>query len=187
VELSSFTAEIQKKNILIKWTTASEKNNYGFYIERKISVDWQSIHFIEGRGTSTKEQKYYFIDILNENIPSNFITYRLRQVDYDGSSSYSGEIEVELNPIPEKIQLNQNYPNPFNPSTKISWQLPVSGRQTLKVYDVLGNEVATLVNEYKPAGRYEVEFNADKLPSGVYFYQLRAGNFEDTKKMILLR
>ncbi len=89
--------------------------------------------------------------------------------------------------LPSEYFLNQNYPNPFNPSTKISWQSPVSGWQTLKVYDVLGNEVATLVNEEKPAGNYETEFTAEKLSSGVYYYQLRAGNFIETKKMILLR
>jgi len=89
--------------------------------------------------------------------------------------------------ILENYHLSQNYPNPFNPSTKISWQSPVSSHQTLKVYDILGNEVATLVNEYKSAGKYEVEFNGEELPSGVYFYQLRTGSFVETKKMLLLR
>jgi len=89
--------------------------------------------------------------------------------------------------IPSSYNLSQNFPNPFNPSTKISWQLPVGSQQTLKVFDVLGNEIATLVDEYKPAGRYEVEFNAANLPSGVYFYQLRAGEFTAVKKMLLLK
>ena len=92
-------------------------------------------------------------------------------------------IESELN----SFILYQNYPNPFNPGTKISWQLPVSSWQTLKVFDVLGNEVAILVDEYKPGGSYEVEWNATSLPSGIYFYQLQAGNFIEMKKMILLR
>lgn len=91
------------------------------------------------------------------------------------------------NSIPTKFELLQNYPNPFNPSTKISWQSPVSSHQSLKIYDVLGNEVATLVDEYKEAGNYEVEFDASKLSSGIYFYKLRAGSFVETKKMILLR
>jgi len=96
--------------------------------------------------------------------------------------------EVEHESLPLLVyKLEQNYPNPFNPTTKISWQLPVSGWQTLKVYDVLGNEVATLVNEYRPAGSYEVEFDASNLSSGVYFYQLKAGSFIEAKKMILLR
>ena len=92
---------------------------------------------------------------------------------------------------PTAFYLSQNYPNPFNPSTKISWQSPVSGWQTLKVYDVLGKEVATLVNEYKPAGSYEVEFKSTvgshQLANGVYFYQLKAGDYVETKKMILLK
>lgn len=88
---------------------------------------------------------------------------------------------------PSEFYLNQNYPNPFNPSTKISWQSPVSGHQTLKVFDVLGNEVATLVDEYKEAGRYEVNFDASKLSSGIYFYKLQTGSFVETKKMILMK
>lgn len=86
-----------------------------------------------------------------------------------------------------KFELSQNYPNPFNPSTTISWQSPVGSWQTLKVYDVLGNEVATLVNEYRNAGGYEVNFDANRLASGVYYYQLKAGNFIQTKKMIYLK
>ena len=89
--------------------------------------------------------------------------------------------------IPSKFTLNQNYPNPFNPGTKISWQSPSSSWQTLKVYDVLGNEIATLVDDVKPAGTYEVEWNANGLPSGVYFYQLRSEGLVETKKMILIK
>ena len=119
--------------------------------------------------------------------------YRLKQIDLNGLFKYSNEVEVEFSPL--KFSLEQNYPNPFNPSTKISWQSPVGSRQTLKIYDVLGNEVATLVDEYRPAGIYEVEFSASGRPessikkpaSGVYFYQLKAENYIETKKMILLK
>jgi hypothetical protein len=93
----------------------------------------------------------------------------------------------ETNQNPNEFQLAQNYPNPFNPSTKIIWQSPVSGHQTLKVFDVLGNEVATLVDAYKPAGSYEVEFNASELTSGIYFYRLSAGRFTESKKMTLIK
>ena len=89
--------------------------------------------------------------------------------------------------LPSKFSLSQNYPNPFNPNTKISWQTPVGSWQTLKIYDVLGNEVSTLVDEYKPAGTYEVTWYAESLPSGVYFYQLKTENYIETKKMILLK
>ena len=96
-------------------------------------------------------------------------------------------VSSEIKGIPKKFELLQNYPNPFNPSTKISWRTPVGSWQTLKVFDVLGNEVATLVNEYKPAGSYEVKLDASKYTSGIYFYQLRSGHFVQTKKMILLK
>ncbi len=108
-----------------------------------------------------------------------------------GNGSFCGnptDVESEISEtIPTEFALKQNYPNPFNPSTKISWQSPVSGYQTLKIYDVLGNEVATLVDEYKPAGTYEVDFNASKLSSGIYFYQLKAGEYLSIKKMTLLK
>ncbi|MBK7629456.1 MAG: T9SS type A sorting domain-containing protein [Ignavibacteriales bacterium] len=97
------------------------------------------------------------------------------------------DIDDNSSSLPTEFKLSQNYPNPFNPSTKISWESPVSGHQSLKVYDVLGNEVATLVNEYNPAGNYEVEFNANSLSSGIYFYRLQAGSFIQTKKMILIK
>ena len=88
---------------------------------------------------------------------------------------------------PGRFLLNQNYPNPFNPTTTISWYSPLSGRQTLKIYDILGNEITTLVNEFKPAGNYEVMFDGSNFPSGVYYYRLQAGKFTETKKLVLLR
>jgi hypothetical protein len=112
-----------------------------------------------------------------------------------GDTTNVVDVEDERNPIPTEFKLEQNYPNPFNPSTKISWQSPISSWQTLKVYDVLGREVATLVDEYRDAGRYEVEYDASQLPSGVYFYQLKVGDpstgsgqsFVESKKMILIK
>jgi hypothetical protein len=89
--------------------------------------------------------------------------------------------------VPLSFSLEQNYPNPFNPTTKISWQSPVSSRQVLKVFDVLGNEIVTLLDKEMEAGYHSVNFDASELPSGVYFYQLRAGSFVETKKMMLLR
>ena len=96
-------------------------------------------------------------------------------------------IEDEKNKIPTEYLLNQSYPNPFNPSTKISWQSPVRSRQVLKIFDVIGNEIATLVDEEKEAGYHSIDFNGSDLPSGVYFYQLRAGSFVQTKQMLLLK
>jgi hypothetical protein len=97
------------------------------------------------------------------------------------------DVDDEQTKIPDTYYLHQNYPNPFNPNTTISWQSPVGGHQTIKVFDVLGNEIATLVDEYKAAGRYEVEFNASRLASGIYFYQLKAGEYTAVKKMILIK
>ena len=120
----------------------------------------------------------------------------MKQIDFDGTFTYSNEIEVEVDFTPKEFVLYQNYPNPFNPTTKIKYTIPQSviARETkqshlvsLKVYDILGNEVATLVNEEKPAGSYEVEFSAIDLPSGIYFYQMKAGSFVKTKKMVLIK
>ena len=113
----------------------------------------------------------------------------LLKLDFDGNFKYSDIIEVEITPL--EFSLSQNYPNPFNPSTSIKYAIGSRQFVTLKVYDVLGNEVAILVNEEKPAGSYEIEFKSSvgshQLASGVYYYQLRAGDFIQTKKMILLK
>jgi hypothetical protein len=118
--------------------------------------------------------------------------YRLKQIDNDGKYEYSREVEVVVIDKFEKFELLQNYPNPFNPFTKIKYSIPSAGTSLmksveLKVFDILGNEIVTLVNEEKPAGNYEVEFNGSSLSSGIYFYQLRAGNFLETRKMVLLK
>jgi hypothetical protein len=152
---------------------------------------WENIGFVNGNGTTTETQSYSFTD---NNLNSGKYIYRLKQIDFDGAFEYSNEVEVIIN-APEKFELSQNYPNPFNPSTKISYSIPnviasetkQSALTTLKVYDVLGNEVAILVNEVQSSGNYEVTFNASLLSSGVYFYKLQAGSFVETKKMILMK
>ncbi len=204
VELISFTALIDINKVTLKWTTATETNNMGFNVERKqvsspqSSEDnniWETIGFINGSGTTTEIKLYSFLD---EGLSSGKFQYRLKQIDFDGSFEYSNIIDAEIiNPI--NFSLEQNYPNPFNPSTLIRYSVPnvisTEGRNInviLRVFDVLGNEVVTLVNDYKPEGNYEVEFNAGqdsrtKIASGVYFYQLKAGSFVQTKKMIILQ
>ena len=193
VELTSFSVFYSKNNVQLNWSTASELNNYGFEIERSNDqADWRTIGFREGRGTTTEQQNYTFTDDLF-GVSSHKLYYRLKQIDYDGRFEYSNVLEVEVTPL--TFALHQNYPNPFNPSTKISWQLPIGSHQTLKVYDVLGREVAVLVDEYKEAGYHEVEFlpeSSIKYPaSGVYFYQLSAtggaGSFIETKKMMVIK
>jgi hypothetical protein len=192
VELYSFTAVVSNSNVQLAWSTATELNNYGFEIERSTNKsDWRKIAFKEGKGTTTETQQYYYLDDISDMTTSKFY-YRLKQIDFNGNSEYSAVVETEIMPL--HFSLEQNYPNPFNPSTKISWQSPVSGWQTLKVYDVLGNEVTTLLNEYKETGSYEIEFDATGLTSGVYFYRLQiypdkngANGFVESKKMILMK
>jgi photosystem II stability/assembly factor-like uncharacterized protein len=204
VELLSFTASVlqNEKAVQLYWTTATETNNSGFEVERfqdyKIEKlqDWETIGFVPGFGTTTELKSYSFID---EDVTTGTYKYRLKQIDFDGTFNYSNEIEVEVDFTPKEFVLYQNYPNPFNPSTTIKYEIPsVTLRQaqsdimvSLKVYDVLGNEVATLVNEEKQPGVYEVEFRPEsgiKNPaSGVYFYQIKAGSFIQTKKMTLAK
>ncbi len=184
VEMTSFVASVNGKDVLLNWGTATELNNKGFRIERRTAENnFNLVSFIQGKGTTTQPNQYSFVD---KNVEYGTYYYRLAQIDFGGRVTYSREVEVNVE-LPIKFSLEQNYPNPFNPSTKISWQSPINGLQTLKVYDVLGKEVATLVNEYRQAGSYEVEYDASKLSTGVYFYQLKSGNYVATKKMILLR
>lgn len=188
VELTSFTATATGTTVELNWITAAETNNRGFEVERSQSSKvknqkWETLAFVDGHGTTTNSHAYSFID---KNITAGSYLYRLKQIDFEGTYEYSPEVEVEIL-SPNEFYLSQNYPNPFNPNTKITWRTPVSSWQTLKIYDVLGNELKTLVDEYKPAGNYEVEFEAAHLPSGVYFYQLQAGEFIQTKRLMLLK
>jgi len=197
IELKNFTAELSGNDVFLNWTTSTETNNSGFEILRTTKEnDWNKIGFVPGHGTTTEPQFYSYVD---ESLHSGRYQYRLKQIDFDGSFEYSKIIEVEIG-SPTIFSLEQNYPNPFNPTTKIKYTIPtppvssplVKGRTkegfvTLKVYDVLGNEVATLVNEEKPAGECEVEFDGSEFPSGVYFYQLSAGDFIKTQKMVLMK
>jgi hypothetical protein len=133
----------------------------------------------------TNESKYPVLGISYVDIQANGILTSYKQVDYNTESAT--DVNDELPQIVNGFELLQNYPNPFNPSTKISWQSSVGSHQTLKIYNVLGTEVATLVDEYKPAGSYEVEFDASKLSSGVYLYQLKSNSKIITKKMALIK
>lgn len=187
VEFVSFSSEVFGNNVELKWITATETNNKGFEIQRFSKNYWETIGFINGMGTTTEITEYKYTD--NQLADGKYF-YRLKQIDFDGEFKYSTQIEVDIKSIPDFV-LYQNYPNPFNPSTKISWSSAVSGWQSLKIYDVLGNEIATLVDEYKEAGKYEIDFElkttAKHLSSGVYYYKLKIGDFVAVKKMLLLR
>ena len=192
VELVSFTANANGNSVTLNWHTSTETNNSGFSLERKqvyrsqstvYNEEWNEISFISGHGTTTETQSYSFAD---ENLASGKYLYRLKQIDFDGTFEYSNDVEVIIN-VPEKFELSQNYPNPFNPSTNIKYQIATSNPVSLKIYDVLGNEVATLVNEIQSTGNYEVIFNASSLSSGTYFYRLQTGSLVESRKMILLK
>ncbi|NNL22101.1 MAG: T9SS type A sorting domain-containing protein [Ignavibacteriaceae bacterium] len=184
VELISFSGYAEFNKVILNWTTATELNNSGFEIERKYdSENWLKIGFVPGYGTTTEKQYYHFNDQPDRR---GKYFYRLKQIDYDGTFKYSDEIFIEYSPK-FTFNLEQNYPNPFNPSTTIKCQIPESNFVTLKVFDVLGNEIFTLLDEEKIAGSYEVEFVVSNYPSGMYFYILNSGNFRETKKMILIK
>ena len=186
VELISFTGISQENDIKLEWATSTELNNYGFDIERKDSVnDWQKIGFVEGKGTTTNTNRYVYSDNTVKN--GYKYSYRLKQKDLDGSYVNSYEIEVRANLKPLAYSLSQNYPNPFNPSTTIDYNLPEDSRVIIKIYNILGEEVTTLVNETEKEGKYSVTFNGDGYSSGIYIYEMRAGNFISRSKMMLIK
>lgn len=183
VELTLFTATKLGNDIDLRWQTATEQNNMGFDIERSAdNISFTKIGFVNGYGTTTEPMSYSFVD---ENVYGT-LYYRLRQVDFDGTATFSQVIEVDAGPI-TSYELAQNYPNPFNPATNISYMIPEAGIVKLAVYDVLGNEIAVLVNEHQKPGQYEVTFDAAGFTSGVYFYTLQSNGFSATKKLMLLR
>ena len=196
VELTGFTATANNGSVELNWTTATELNNSGFEVERSVDKNnFEKIGFVPGFGTTSEKRSYSFVD---NKVSNGKYFYKLKQIDLDGSYKYSDIVEANVVQL-LTYSLEQNYPNPFNPTTKIKFTIPdvaLSGVEgslvSLKVYDVLGNEVATLVNEYKPAGSYEVEFNGhsdggQNLSSGIYFYTLQSGSFFQTRKMILMK
>ncbi len=189
VELISFIASPKNNVVELKWTTTTEVNNYGFEIEKKSikdelgSVKWEQIGFVEGSGTTQAPKQYSFVD---KNVLAGKYLYRLKQIDRDGKFIYSNEVEI-LIAAPKEFSLSQNYPNPFNPTTVINYQIPISSRVILKVFDPLGKEVTTLVNEMKDAGTYSVQWNAASFGNGIYFYQLITGEKTFVKKMVLMK
>jgi photosystem II stability/assembly factor-like uncharacterized protein len=189
VELISFTAELIEDGVMLNWTTATEINNLGFEIERASSSytpiqGWEKIGFVAGFGTTTEPNIYCFAD---ENVTKGTYKYRLKQIDYSGTFSYSDVVEVEFNQAPEKFQLYQNYPNPFNPSTSIKFDVPSSAFVNLSVYNSIGEKVTTLINEQLDSGVHYISFDAGNLSSGIYFYRLTTNDLVITKKMLLVK
>jgi len=184
VELSAFASTVMDNDVILNWTTSIEENNSGFYVERYDNGMWKELGFVVGKGNSTTNTEYTYTD---RDLNTGLYGYRLRQVDFNGNFEYMDLAGVVALGTPEKFMLSQNYPNPFNPTTTIVYGVPANGPVTLKVYDNLGREVRTLVNEPKTAGFYTLTFSAPDLSSGVYFYKLESGNFVTVKRMILMK
>ena len=190
VELSSFTASGNQNAVNLKWQTATEVNNYGFEVERKVHtstslsvIAWEKVGFVNGNGNSNTPIEYSFVD--KNLIGGSKFLYRLKQIDNDGQFEYSDAVEVEL--VPKEFALYQNYPNPFNPTTKINYSVPFDSKVTISIYSITGELVTELVNDNVEAGSYSANFNGINLASGIYFYRMAAGSFVKTYKMILMK
>lgn len=200
VELISFMVYLDNDKVKLKWQTATELNNLGFEILKSTTgIDddshWSVIGFVEGKGNSNEISDYVFID---DEVTVGKFWYRIKQIDFDGTERYSVPILVEVSE-PAEFVLSQNYPNPFNPVTKISWSTAKAGRNTLSLYNILGQKIATILDENFEAGYHSIDLDISKLSnglsSGVYFYQLVISDpnstellySSDLKKMILLK
>jgi agmatine/peptidylarginine deiminase len=188
VELINLRIFTHGNSVTINWQTITETNNYGFEIERKnlnqnlSSNEWEMLGFIEGKGTSAIASSYEFKDVVQTG--GNY-QYRLKQIDYNGQFTIYSLSEVDI--IPFEFNLYQNYPNPFNPTTTISFQIPNEEFVSLKIYDILGNEVQTLLNKLVKPGIHNIQFEAASLASGIYFYTLKTKENFNSKKMILTK
>ena len=192
VELTSFTAMTNNNNVILNWRTASEINNLGFLVERSKVKNpgdekgsaWEELGFVEGKGTTTEENLYTFTDKILE---PGFYSYKLIQLDFDGTRTETGVVDVEVESQVAEYSLLQNYPNPFNPSTTIQFSLPVKSRVKIIVYNSLGQLVKTLVNKEMDSGSHEINFNAVNIPSGVYLYSFESERFKEVKKMVIMK
>ncbi|MEO8168305.1 MAG: T9SS type A sorting domain-containing protein, partial [bacterium] len=195
IQLASFNASVSNNHdVRLAWRTISEVNNYGFEVQRAFgeAEGFESIDgsFVPGHGTTNQPQNYSWTD---NNAPAGHLYYRLKQIDLDGTTSYTEPVSVDvLTAVGEAgvataYSLNQNYPNPFNPVTTIQFSITSAELANLKIFDMLGREVATLVNEVKQPGIYRVQWDANNFPSGMYFYKLTTERFSETRKLTLVR
>ena len=196
VELTSFTAQTLDDAILLRWETATEVNNYGFEVQRNTphfppsrgDIEdrgvWRTLAFVIGHGNSNSPRFYQHID--NNTQSAGTYYYRLKQIDYDGAYEYSNEISIYIEPSQNLILCN-NYPNPFNSQTTIFVELPVDSKINLSIYNVLGEHIATLADDHYIAGKYKFNFDAETIPSGVYFYRLTSTDKILTRKMLLTK
>lgn len=192
VTISEFNYSLNKRSVILSWVTQAEVNNSGFDIERRgingAAGNWIKIGFAAGNGTTNEPKQYTFND---ENLKTGKYEYRLRQVDFNGSYEYFSLMQEVIIFPPKNFEMGQNYPNPGNPKSKINFEIPLDSYVSVKVYDMLGRDVAILVDEFRKADYYTVEFNGSNLASGVYFYRINAENpeakFTKTLKMIVVK
>jgi predicted lipoprotein with Yx(FWY)xxD motif len=189
LELTSFVVSANRRNANIAWSVATETNNFGYEIERR-SMDavgdiFQRVGFVEGNGTSQTARQYSYSD---KNVGSGIFSYRLKQIDRNGQYTFTHSVEVTMGVAPKEFALEQNYPNPFNPTTTIEFTVPSNGLATLKVFNTLGEEVATLFSGEAEAGRYnQVQFNAIRFASGIYYAKLSSAGKSQIKKLLLIK
>jgi hypothetical protein len=185
VELISFKGEPVDGVIQLYWSTSTETNNRIFEIERKEdekNTEWIKIGFVNGIGTTTERNDYYFADA---NITTGIYYYRLKQIDFDGSFEYSNIIEVQVGEKPDKFQLHQNYPNPFNPQTTIKVSLPEVSAIKISIYNMLGEEIKIVSKGTFIPGEHSFDFDGSNFTSGIYFYELETSKVILRKKMII--
>ena len=186
VELTTFDATHSDSGVRLNWATASEANNAGFAVERKLdSGSFAQIGFVEGAGTTATSRRYQFADA---EVPftAATLTYRLKQIDTDGTATYSAPVELDRR-APQQLVLHPAAPNPVRTQTTLRYELPQAGPVRITVYDMLGRRVSTLVNETQSAGRNEVTVRADQLSSGTYLLRLHTDAGVRTQKMIVVQ
>lgn len=186
VELLSFTSSIINTSVLLNWTAANEINNYGFEVQRRgiNSSEWKRLGFVNAASNGSNQHEYSFAD---NNVPAGKYYYRLKQIDLNGNFEYFSLNNLVEISSPSEFYLSQNYPNPFNPETTIQYKIPEDGPVNIVIYDMLGRNVMTLVDEFKVAGLYEIQLNSIKLTSGNYYYVLNAGGKILTKNFIVVK
>ena len=184
VELTSFSGNVNNGSVVLNWTTETELNNQGFEVQRRNTEgQFVTIGSVQGNGTTTERIQYSYTDA---GIETGNYYYRLKQIDFGGAYEYSNEIFVDVI-APLAFALDQNYPNPFNPSTTINFSLAEPSFVKLAVYNLLGEEVKVLKNEYMNAGAFNVSFDAASLPSGMYLYKIETAQYSSVRKMMLMK
>ena len=190
VELTSFTYSVINKDVHLDWVTATETNNFGFEVEKKVpGNNWQKIGFVQGKGTTIEAQHYNFVDA---DLANGDYQYRLKQIDTDGNFEYSSILSVSVGG-PATTRLEQNYPNPFNPTTNVIYSIQKEGFVQLEIYDLLGRTVKSLLSEIKSAGEYSLSWDGkndqgELVASGIYYYTLKVENETlYSKRMILMK